>query len=160
MKFENGKMYLIEERVPLRTHQLLRKELARGRPSLYISKHSSNQLMNQFTNRDEPLTTKWLSPRPNTDCIPPMNLDMFERYVHAFLEENVDGLVVLNGLDVLEMWNGFKPVLNVIKKAQERVSGSCCSNFVISLDPKDHYDNQLAALERISDEVVISNVEA
>lgn len=160
MKFENGKMYLIEERVPLRTHQYLRKELARGRPSLYISKHSSNQLMSQFTNRDEPLTTKWLSPRPDMDCIPPMNLEMFEKYVQTFLEENADGLVVLNGLDVLEMWNGFKPVLNVIKKTQETVNGNNGSNFIISLDPKNHYDRQLAALEKVSDEVVISNVEA
>lgn len=160
MKFENGKMYLIEERVPLRTHQILRKELATGRPALYISKHSPNQIATQFSNLREPLTTKWLSPRPDDDCIPPMNLDMFENNLDKFLVDNENGIVVLNGLDVLEMWNGFKPVLNVIKRARSRVSGSCCSNFIISLDPKNHYDKQLAELERISDEVVVSNAEA
>ena len=160
MKLDNGKMYLIEERVPLRTHQLLRKELARGRPALYISKHSPNQLHSQFSNLHEPLTTKWLSPRPDGDCIPPMNLKLFEEYLHKFLQENEYGLVVLNGLDVLEMWNGFKPVLKVIKKTQERISGSCCNSFIISLDPKNHYDKQLLELEGVSDEVVVSNSEA
>ncbi|MCE5296269.1 MAG: DUF835 domain-containing protein [Euryarchaeota archaeon] len=160
MDFKNGKMYLIEERVPLRTHQFLRKELAKGRPTLYISKHSPSQLMNQFTDLNEPLTAKWLSPRPNDECIPPMNLKVFEDYLHGFLSENENGIVVLNGLDVLEMWNGFKPVLNVMKNAQRKIGENCGSNFIISLDPKDHYDQQLKMLEKISDEVIVSNVEA
>ncbi len=160
MKLDNGKMYLIEERVPLRTHQLLRKELARGRPALYISKHSPNQIKGQFTNLHEPLTTKWLSPRPDEECIPPMNLRMFENYLEKFLRENENGIVVLNGLDVLEMWNGFKPVLKILKRTHNQVSDGCGHNFIISLDPKNHYDKQLAELEAISDEVVVSNVEA
>jgi hypothetical protein len=157
MDFKKGKMYLIEERVPLRTHQFLRKELAKGRPTLYISKHSNAQLMNQFTNLQEPLTTKWLSPRPTDDCIPPMNLQVFEEYLHRFLIENENGIVVLNGVDVLEMWNGFKPVLNAIKKARDDVGDHNASNFIISLDPKSHYDKQLAQLEKVSDEVIFSN---
>jgi hypothetical protein len=160
MKFESGKMYLIEERVPLRTHQLLRKELAVGRPTLYFSKHSPNQIMGQFSNLQESLTTKWLSPRPDFQCVPPMNLKMFEKYLYEFLEKNENGIVVLNGMDVLEMWNGFKPVLDVIKKARERINGNIDSNFIISLDPKNHYDKQLEELERATDEVVVSNVEA
>ncbi|QLH74136.1 MAG: DUF835 domain-containing protein [Methanomassiliicoccales archaeon] len=160
MDFKSGKMYLIEERVPLRTHQFLRKELAKGRPALYISKHSPAQLMMQFTNLHEPLTTKWLSPRPDDDCIPPMNLKIFEEYLHSFLAKNENGIIILNGMDVLEMWNGFKPVLKVIKKAREKVGENGASNFIISLDPKNHYDKQLAELERVSDEVVVSNTEA
>jgi len=160
MKFENGKMYLIEERVPLRAHQILRKELARGRPALYISKHSPNLIATQFINLQEPLTTKWLSPRPEENCIPPMNLAMFEKYLEEFITKNEDGIVVLNGLDVLEKWNGFSPVFKIIKRAQERVSGSCCKNIIISLDPKSHFDKQLAALENISDEVLVSQAEA
>lgn len=160
MKFESGKMYLIEERVPLRTHQLLRKELANGRPTLYISKHSSNQVRGQFVNNQDRLTTMWLSPRTNDDCIPPMNLKLFEKYLYDFLEKNEDGLIVLNGMDLLEKWNGFKPVLSVIKKARSRVNGHSNSNFIISLDPKNHYDKQLEELERVSDEVVFSNVVA
>lgn len=160
MKVESGKMYLIEERVPLRTHQLLRKELANGRPTLYVSKHSPNQVRGQFVNNQEQLTTMWLSPRTNDDCIPPMNLKVFENYLNEFLEKNHDGLVVLNGMDVLEKWNGFKPVMGVIKNTQKRVSGRSNRNFIISLDPKNHYDKQLLELEHVSDEVVFSNVVA
>jgi hypothetical protein len=157
VKISSGKLYLIEERVPLRTHQLLRKELARGRPALYISKHSPSQLGTQFSLDTDPLQTKWLTPRPESTCIPPMNLVKFEENVKEFLKQNHDGIVVLNGVDVLEMWNGSRPVLEVIKKVQKEMQlGE--ANFIISLDPKNHYQTSLNALEKASDEVVYPTV--
>ena len=157
MKISSGKLYLIEERVPLRTHQLLRKELARGRAALYISKHSPSQLGTQFSLDSDPLQTKWLTPRPESSCIPPMNLVKFEENVKEFLKQNHDGIVVLNGVDVLEMWNGSRPVLDVIKKVQKEMNASE-ANFIISLDPKNHYQTSLHALEKASDEVVYPTV--
>lgn len=157
MRISSGKLYLIEERVPLRTHQLLRKELARGRAALYISKHSPSQLGTQFSLDSDPLQTKWLTPRPESSCIPPMNLVKFEENVKEFLKQNHDGIVVLNGVDVLEMWNGSRPVLEVIKKVQKEMNASE-ANFIISLDPKNHYQTSLHALEKASDEVVYPTV--
>ena len=157
MRISSGKLYLIEERVPLRTHQLLRKELARGRAALYISKHSPSQLGTQFSLDSDPLQTKWLTPRPESSCIPPMNLVKFEENVKEFLKQNHDGIVVLNGVDVLEMWNGSRPVLDVIKKVQKEMNASE-ANFIISLDPKNHYQTSLHALEKASDEVVYPTV--
>jgi hypothetical protein len=157
VRISSGKLYLIEERVPLRTHQLLRKELARGRSALYISKHSPSQLGTQFSLDSDPLQTKWLTPRPESSCIPPMNLVKFEENVKEFLKQNHDGIVVLNGVDVLEMWNGSRPVLEVIKKVQKEMNASE-ANFIISLDPKNHYQTSLHALEKASDEVVYPTV--
>ncbi len=141
----------------MRTHQLLRKELARGRAALYISKHSPSQLGTQFSLCSDPLQTKWLTPRPENSCIPPMNLAKFEENVKDFLRQNQDGIVVLNGVDVLEMWNGTRPVLEVIKKVQKEMQASE-ANFIISLDPKNHYQTSLNALEKASDEVVYPTV--
>ncbi|MEI6797014.1 MAG: DUF835 domain-containing protein [Methanomassiliicoccales archaeon] len=155
MKLDSGKMVLIEERVPLRTHQLLRRELASGRKALYISKHSPSLLESQFDTVKENMQTRWLSPRPDGNCIPPMNLMRFEADVQSFFEHNHDGIVVLNGVDVLEMWNGFRPVLEIMKRTRKR-AGAQEGNFVISLDPKDYYDGELKALRMISDEVVLA----
>ena len=152
MEILSGKMYLIEERVPLRTHQLLRKELSRGRAGLYISKYSRNQLGTQFKLDTAPLQTQWLSPRPEVSCIPPMNLSKFEENVREFLKENHDGIIILNGVDVLEKWNGNRPVLEMFRKIQKEIGVG--ANFIISLDPKNHHQTSLDALEKISDEVV------
>jgi hypothetical protein len=86
-----------------------------------------------------------------------MNLVKFEENVKEFLKQNHDGIVVLNGVDVLEMWNGSRPVLEVIKKVQKEMNASE-ANFIISLDPKNHYQTSLHALEKASDEVVYPTV--
>ena len=158
MDISSGKLYLIEERVPLRTHQLLRKELARGRASLYISKYSRCQLGTQFDLDSEPLETQWLTPRPEGSCIPPMNLQKFEESVKEFLRQNQDGIIVLNGVDVLEKWNGNRPVLEMIRKIHKELGVG--GNFIISLDPKSHHQTSLDALEKVSDEVVYPAIKA
>lgn len=155
MKLTQGKFYLFEERVPLRTHQVLRKELDEGRKTLYISKNPPRLLRTQLDFDETRLSTMWLSARPSPECIPPMNLNIFEKNIMDFLEENHDGIVVLNGLDVLEMWNGFRPVLDVLARTQERVNSNG-SNLLISLDPHNHYPEKLVKLEDISDEVISS----
>ena len=159
MKITTGRVYLFEERVPLRTHQILRKELSEGRQALYISKHSPNQLRSQFDFDPKLLRTLWLSPRPEQSCIPPMNLEIFEERVNEFLSENVNGIIVLNGVDVLEMWNGFRPVLEAIRRAKTRVNSNG-TNLIISLDPKDYYHSNLSELEKSSDLVVSSCAES
>jgi len=158
VKIASGRMYLFEERVPLRTHQILRTELRNGRPTLYISKHSPAQLRTQFDFDPEIMQTYWLSPRPEGDCIPPMNLKAFEGRMEEFLKENPDGLIALNGIDVLEMWNGLRPVVDVLRKAQERVATNG-TNMLISMDPKMYREHTVLELEKISDEVVCSIAE-
>jgi len=155
MKLSKGKFYLFEERVPLRTHQVLRKELDNGRKTLYISKNPPRLLRSQLDFDEQMLETMWLSTRPNDECIPPMNLEMFEKYINQFLAENKAGIIVLNGLDVLEMWNGFRPVLDVLSRASDKVNEDG-SNLIISLDPRNHFPQKLTMLEHISDEVVSS----
>ena len=155
MRISTGKMYLFIERVPLRTHQVLRKELSQGRKALYISKNSPNLLRTQLDFDPQLIQMKWLTPRPGQECIPPMNLAEFEKYVSRFLVENENGIIVLNGIEVLEKWNGFKPVLDVIRRTQEKVSCNG-NNFLISLDPKTQFSRNLSDLEKISDEVVSS----
>ena len=155
MKLDTGRFYLFEERVPLRTHQVLRREMTEGRETLYISKHSPQQLRMQFDFDPSMLHTMWLSPRPEADCIPPMNLAMFEARVIDFLKSSPHGIVALNGMDVLEMWNGFRPVLEVIRKAQREVNANC-TNLVISIDPKNMSLRRVEELEGISDEVICS----
>ncbi len=150
-----GKLYLFVERVPLRTHQVLRKELSQGRKTLYISKNSPNLLRTQLIFDPQTIQMMWLTPRPTGECIPPMNLERLEGQILKFIAENKDGIVVLNGVEVLEMWNGFKPVLDVLRRTQEKVSANG-NIFLITIDPKLQFTNNLGPLEKISDEVISS----
>jgi hypothetical protein len=155
MGLATGKMYLFIERVPLRTHHTIRKEMNQGRKVLYLSKNSPNLLRAQLDFEPDIVQMKWLNPRPNDECIPPMNLEEFESKINQFLSLNKDGIVVLNGVEILEMWNGFRPVLDKLKSIQEKVSMNG-NNFVISIDPKIQLTDHIKDLEKISDEVISS----
>jgi hypothetical protein len=155
MELVTGKLYLFIERVPLRTHHTLRKELNHGRKVLYLSKNAPSLVRSQLDFEPGVVQMKWLNPRPNDDCIPPMNLEEFEKSIDQFFQLNKDGIVVLNGLEILEMWNGFRPVLDRLKSIHDKVSMNG-NNFVISVDPKIQLTDHLKDLEDISDEVISS----
>ncbi len=153
MRIYKGKLYLFEERTPLRTHKILKKELLEGREALYISKHAPQQLRNQFDLDMDSLHTLWLSPRPDDDCIPPMNLDLFEKRVNKFLKESPDGIVAINGFDVLEMWNGLRPVLEVLRRARSQVNAKE-NSLIVSVNPRLVNHKSVDELEKLSDIVV------
>jgi hypothetical protein len=51
------------------------------------------------------------------------------------------------------MWNGFRPVLNMIKKTRSQTENG---NLIITMDSKDYFDNHIKELRSISDEVVLA----
>lgn len=156
MRITTGKTYLLMERVPLRTHQILRKELDNGRKVLYFSKNSPNLLKTQLEYDSEQIELRWLNPRPNDDCSSPMDLDAFETRATQFIQKNKDGIVVLNGLEVLEMWNGFRPVLDRLRNMHEKVSLNG-NNLIITFDPKNQITDHVDVLNDIADEVIADN---
>lgn len=157
MRLATGKTYLLMERVPLRTHQMLRSELAQGRKVLYFSKHPPALLRSQLDFDRDQIELKWLNPRPDENCSSPINLDAFEKRTASFLEKNRHGIVVLNGLEVLEMWNGFKPVFDRLRSVQRKVSAND-NNFIITFDPKNQITNHVKDLSVIADEVISDNL--
>ncbi len=155
MEITKGTLYLFMERVPLKTHRVVREELSRGRKALYISKKAPNILRSQFEFDDSIFKTKWLSPRTREVCIPPMNLELFKKDIKDFIITNENGLVVINGLDVLEKWNGFYPVLQVLKMLGRELKDKN-NNIIISLNPASHFSNDLDKLKVISYRTVSS----
>ncbi|OPY33221.1 MAG: hypothetical protein A4E32_00895 [Methanomassiliicoccales archaeon PtaU1.Bin124] len=153
MEITGGKLYLFIERVPLRTHLILRKELANGRKVLYVSKNPPVVLENQLSSEDGSLQLKWLSPRTDKNCISPMNLTMIEDEICKFMESHKDGIIVINGLEVLEMWNGFMPMVKMVERIKEKLVDPEKA-ILISLDPKNLVSNNLNRLERVTDVVV------
>jgi hypothetical protein len=95
-----------------------------------------------------------LAERPNDDCIPPMNLEKMGSEIEQFLAENHNGIICLNGMEVLEMWNGLASVVTMLRKAQRSVRITD-NTIVVSLDPKKLFWNDISSLKRISDDVVM-----
>jgi hypothetical protein len=103
----------------------------------------------------EQIELRWLKPAQE-DCSSPMDLDAFEKKATRFIEKNKDGIVVLNGLEVLEMWNGFRPVLDRLRNMHEKVSLNG-NNLIITFDPKNQITDHVDVLNDIADEVIADN---
>jgi hypothetical protein len=155
MDIKNGMAYLFIERVPLRTHSILRKELSNGRKVMYVSKNPPVIVNGQLTSDEGQLDLKWLTPRTAEYCIPPMNLQMMEDEISKFLESNRDGMIVINGIEVLEMWNGFIPVVKMMERLKEKLAEPDKA-ILVSLDPKNLQTNNLTRLEKVMDVVIAS----
>jgi hypothetical protein len=148
-----GRMYLFVERVPLKTHILLRKELAKGRRVLYITKNAPEMLRPQLGEEMEHVEVRWLTPRLGDGCLSPISLDALEESIAQFMEGNPDGIIVLNGLEVLEMWNGFSPVAACLRKAHAKLAENN-NSLMVSVDPKNLWTASIAPLAKFSDEVI------
>lgn len=98
---------------------------------------------------------RWLTARAEESCIPPMNLEILEDTIVKFLETNKEGMIVINGLEVLEMWNGFMPIVKMVERLKLKLVEPDKA-ILISLDPKNLVSNNLTRLERVSDVVVAS----
>jgi archaellum biogenesis ATPase FlaH len=84
-----------------------------------------------------------------------MNLEIIEDTIVKFLETNKEGMIVINGLEVLEMWNGFMPIVKMVERLKLKLVEPDKA-ILISLDPKNLVSNNLTRLERVSDVVVAS----
>lgn len=101
------------------------------------------------------MNARWVVSKTFADCVPPMNLKMFEDVVYEFLQENPDGIIAINGLDVMEMWNSFHPIIDMLSRLRDRINVGN-NNMVMSLDPKNFYPPKLEMLESITDEIISS----
>jgi hypothetical protein len=82
-----------------------------------------------------------------------MDLEAFESKATRFMEKNKDGIVVLNGLEVLEMWNGFRPVFDRLQSMHNKVSANG-NNLIITFDPKNQITDHVDVLNGMADEVI------
>ncbi len=146
-------VYLFEEEKAFNTNIAVRKELKNGRRILYISKTPIGVLKEQFDDENELIDLRSLSPRPESDCISPMNTEALKCTVQKFIDENSDGVIVLNGIDVMEKWMSF----NIIKSIVEEMIELAISNnhsVIITQNPLAINSQKLLILESLADEIV------
>lgn len=89
----------------------------------------------------------WLATRAGEDVISPTNLGILTNTLVRFVEENQDGVVLLDGLEYLISNNDFNKVLRVIDQVNDHISQSR-SLMIVPVDPRAFSQKELALLER------------
>lgn len=146
-------VYLFEEEKAFNTNIAVRKELKNGRRILYISKTPIGVLKEQFDDENNLIDLRSLSPRPESDCISPMNTEALKYTIQKFIDENSDGIIVLNGIDVMEKWMSFNTIKSIIEEVKE-LALSNNHSVIITQNPLAINSQKLLILESLADEIV------
>lgn len=94
----------------------------------------------------------WLATRAGEDVISPTNLGILTDTLVRFVEENQDGVVLLDGIEYLISNNDFNKVLRVIDQVNDHISQSR-SLMIVPVDPRAFSQKELALLERNTEKI-------
>ncbi|AGN26718.1 DUF835 domain-containing protein [Candidatus Methanomassiliicoccus intestinalis] len=146
-------VYLFEEEKAYNTNHLIRNELKNGRRILYISKMPIGVLKEQFDKDNNLIDLRSLSPRPESNCISPMNVDALMHTIQKFIEDGSDGIIVINGIEIMEKWMSFSKIKSTIEYVKKLALENGYS-VIITQNPLVINSHRLLMLEDIADEVI------
>lgn len=95
----------------------------------------------------EKTTIYWLATRAGDGVISPTNLGILTQTMVKFVEDNENGVILLDGLEYLVSNNDFNKVLRAIDQVSDHISQSG-SRMIIPVDPRAFEPRELALLER------------
>ena len=101
----------------------------------------------------------WLATRAGEDVISPTNLSILTNTLVRFVEENQEGVILLDGLEYLISNNDFNKVLRTIDQVNDHISQSR-SLMIVPVDPRAFSQKELALLERNTEKIGVARKSA
>lgn len=143
----DGLSYIIEEK---RADKIFRiyHELVKGDNKGFALSRTNPRILSKTygLNTDDFL---WLTDRDvgeGIKCVPP-SLESIIYYIEEFMDNNQDGIIMLDGLEYLIGNNTFNPVVRFLRRLVDRVSTTDCI-LLISLAPDTLDPSQVTLLEK------------
>ncbi len=145
VKITPGHCYLIEEEKPTYSNVLLRRKMDEGFRGLVITRMNPKRIRDEFETLPEIL---WLTDRDSSQekTLPP-SLEMTIHKIQEFMEGEVPGMVVLDGIQYLISNTNFESVLRFLRTLADGVSESKCV-LALSLSPETLKQQEISILER------------
>ena len=143
--FKQGKCYLLVEEKPDTCFKLFNKLIEYGVKGMLISRIHPSQIQEEYNVKDIP--TIWLTQVREENCIEPTNITQLSIAVKGFAENDVEGVILLEGLEYLIAQNGFGVVLRFVQTMADIVMISKC-RLIISFDAQTLGEVELHQLER------------
>ena len=143
--FKQGKCYLLVEEKPDTCFKLFNKLIEYGVKGMLISRIHPSQIQEEYNVKDIP--TIWLTQVREENCIEPTNITQLSIAVKGFAENDVEGVILLEGLEYLIAQNGFGVVLRFVQTMADMVMISKC-RLIISFDAQTLGEVELHQLER------------
>jgi hypothetical protein len=142
-----GLSYLIEEKRPDRLFLLYKHFIESGRPGLSISRTNPKILSRKYDLRES--GSIWLTGKEihgDIQTVLPI-LEFIMSLIEEFMESNMDGIILVDGLEYLLTNNKFNSVLRFLRQLVDNVSQTECI-LMVALSPDALDQTEVTLLEK------------
>ena len=150
LSFDRGRMHLVIDQRTEKTMSIAKDFVASGYTLLCISRFHPDILRSMWGEGDFHFI--WLSERETDHSISGCQLDKIREEADSFLERNQKGIVVLEGIEYLSLFNDFSKLQIFVEQLNE-MSMERRAVLLISVDPRLFDQRSLARLRRFAEVV-------
>lgn len=145
-ELEDGRVYLLKERKPVRARELLRGCGDGGRRLLYVTRQHPSHVARELGSA---VRVVWLSTTIGTDYVDPHNLNSLMTLITEFLDQDGEpkSAVLIDGVEYLMINNPPERVFKFLDFLDEAIA-TRSAVLLASIDARAFEPKQLALLER------------
>jgi hypothetical protein len=148
--FDLGRIYLILNPRSDRAFTIARDFVSTGHKMLCVSRYHPQIVQGMWVTED--FKSIWLSERHGESNIPAHQLSRLKGKIASFLDGGVNGVVMLDGIEYLSLFNDFSKLLRFIEELNDLVM-ELHAILLISVDPRSFDQRSLARLRRFAEVV-------
>ncbi len=145
--FKQGKCYLITEEKPDMSFKLFGKLIEYRFKGLLISRIHPSHIQEEYNIKDVDVPIIWLTHIQEEKCIVPTNITQLSIAVKEFVENDIESVIMLEGLEYFIDQNGFEVVLRFVESLADFVTTSKC-RLIMPFDTLTLSGVELHQLER------------
>ncbi len=146
-KLINGLSYLVEEERADKCYKLYRSLREQGKPGFAVARTNPKLLQKTYNLNTEEIA--WLTDRDvgsGVRRLPP-SLESIIYSMEEFIDDNKEGVVLLDGIEYLIGNNTFNPVIRFLRRLVDKISTTELI-LMVSLTPNTLDSNQVTLMER------------
>ncbi len=143
-----GRTYFIVDQRLDRIHSMARSLAASGNSVMCISRFHPDLVGQKYPSTGT--ESIWLSERPGARSVPPSQLSRLSQAVGAFVRQNQGGVVLLDGIEYLSLFNDFQRLQMFIEQMNDIVMESRAV-LLVAVDPRLFDPRSLARLQRFAE---------
>ena len=151
-----GNVYLVEERRPRVSYELLEHALSSGYAGLVITRDFPKKLLTE--KELDSCRIVWLTNLVGEGRINPTAIGILMSQVRAFIESQKRTAIIVDGLEYLMSLNTYDRMLQFMHQLRDIVATNDCL-LVVPVDPRTMSEREIALLER-NLEVVVPRTDA
>ncbi len=146
-KLISGLSYLVEEKRADKCYRLYKALREQGKPGFAVARTNPKLLERTYGLKKEDIV--WLTDREVGSAVKrlPPSLESIIYSIEEFIDENSEGIVLLDGIEYLIGNNTFNPVIRFLRRLVDKVSTTEVI-LMVALTPDTLDSNQVTLMER------------